>query len=163
MANPHPNMSGLRPFNTMDPDEAKRIRRLGGIAHAKQYFMAKDINEMIRHAKAQTKKDYQNIEYSLIKHAIDIVCNSHEDFDKRLRMMNFINKLQKNANSEIDKMNAVAYKTSPRDVQLSDDYDTMFLSNDDDDVQFIDEEFDIRPGPITIGGDCSDTCSETQQ
>lgn len=40
---------------------------------------------------------------------------------------------------------------------------TFFLSNDDNDVQFIDEEFDIHPGPITIDGVCSDTCSETQQ
>lgn len=127
MANPHPNMSGLRPFNTMDPDEAKRIRRLGGIAHAKRYFMAKDINEMIQHAKAKTGKNYQNIEYSLIKHAIDIICNQHENFFVRLRMLNYINKLQKNSNGEIDKMNAIVYKTAPRDVQLSDNYSNIFF------------------------------------
>ena len=60
-------------------------------------------------------------------------------------------------------MNAIAYKTAPRDVQLSDDYDNMFLSNDDNDIQFIDEELDNLGTPTIIHGDCSDTCSETQQ
>ena len=147
----------------MDPDEAKRIRRLGGIARAKQYFMAKDTNEMIKRAKAQIGKDYRNIEYSLIKRAIDIVCNPCEDFSFRLRMLNYINRLQKNSYGEIDKMNAIAYKTSPRDVQLSDDYHTGFSSNDDNDIQFIDEELDNLGTPTIIHGDCSDTCSETQQ
>ena len=163
MANPHPNMSGLRPFNTMDPDEAKRIRRLGGIAHAKQYFMAKDINQMIREAKAKTGKNFQNMEYSLIQRAIDIVCNPCEDFSLRLRMLNYINRLQKNANEEIDKMNAIAYKTSSRDVQLGDNYNACFSSNDDEDVQFIEEELYNLTTPDVVYDESTDKCSETQQ
>ena len=47
-----------------------------------------------------------------------------------MNMLNYINRLQKNANGEIDKMNAIAYKTSPRDVQLGDNYNACFSQTD---------------------------------
>ncbi len=58
MANKHPNTSGLKPFNKMEPEQAKYIQRLGGFAHAKQYGAAEDNKLALDAAKNYIAKQY---------------------------------------------------------------------------------------------------------
>ncbi|MCQ2562538.1 MAG: hypothetical protein MJ158_02915 [Alphaproteobacteria bacterium] len=45
MANPHPNMSGLKSFNKMEPEEKFKIQQAGGIAAANEKKRQKTIRE----------------------------------------------------------------------------------------------------------------------
>jgi len=47
MANPHPNMSGLKSFNKMEPKEKFKIQQSGGIASAKVKKQQKTIKQIL--------------------------------------------------------------------------------------------------------------------
>lgn len=172
MANPHPNTSGLRPFNKMDPDEAKRIRRLGGLSRAKRYFMAMNLNETLKYAKDAVAKRYPigyEPERDIITKATEILYDKKYNLSERLKMMKYLESLKKYSYQEQDTMNALVYKTHTPEFQLSDDYDDAFRSDDNNDVQYLEDEMNdlgerkIYDDDDIIEPQCTDTCIETKQ
>lgn len=171
MANKHPNTSGLKPFNKMDPDRAKYIQRLGGIAHAKRYGRAEDnylaLDAARKHVVDKHSEKYNPV-YDLYVQLYEILYDRFQPLEKRLKALAQIQKVENIYNKYKDDQNALLYKCSSSDYQMSDDYDECF--NDEDisfiaasDYEFADNTSDmLKEESANQGSGIQNSCSDTK-
>ncbi|MCQ2562304.1 MAG: hypothetical protein MJ158_01645 [Alphaproteobacteria bacterium] len=142
MSNPHPNTSGLKPFNKMDPKEALRIQRLGGLSRAQRNGQIISSNDKLECAYRRVQKNYFS-EYDPEMNVYEQLCRIFFDdtmpLSERLRAMKYIQSIRNQNNKRIDEQNALLYKTATPEYQLSDSYAYGFREGRED-VQYMDED-----------------------
>lgn len=143
MANPHPNTSGIEKYNfkNLDPDTAKRIRRLGGLALARQRDTARSNAYNIESVKSSYEKrnhlfDLDRIFYHEL---YDALMDPNTTIGQKIRIKEYLDKQLDRANRLNDKYNVLQYQTSKPEYQLSGSYMDL-LSGEDQDILSIQNE-----------------------
>ncbi len=143
MANPHPNTSGIEKYNfkNLDPDTAKRIRRLGGLALARQRDAARNNEWHIKSIKSwyEGKNNISDLDRRFYRELIEAVADRRIPIFKRLRIKEYLDKQIERANRLNDKYNALQYQTAKPEYQLSGSYMDL-LSGEDQDILSIQNE-----------------------
>ncbi|MCQ2599546.1 MAG: hypothetical protein MJ187_04200 [Alphaproteobacteria bacterium] len=141
MANPHPNTSGLKPFNKLHPDEAKRIQRLGGIASARRrnraFFIAEDIKQISE--KYKKRNNYVSTHQIIINDIYKKLYSPDTPLNEKIRLQKYLDHHIEKDDKYSDEYNALQYQTAKPEYQLSGSYMDL-LSGEDLEILTIQNE-----------------------
>lgn len=142
MANPHPNTSGLKPFNQMTPEEALVIQRMGGIAHAQRNAkISEDAYKLTRVLQKEMEKylDTYDPDADIFRQLVRIYYNPDECLNERLKAKRTIDSILAKNDKRIDEQNKLQYKTATKEFQLSQNYPAGFREGGEN-VQYAEED-----------------------
>ncbi len=126
-------MSGLKPFNKMHPNDAKRIQRLGCIARAKQRALTEENVHYINSVARYYENEYDGVN-AIQRIALDIykqIYSYDTPVNEKINLFKFIqNELMKH-NKYTDEYNSLLYKTWDKKYQIADCYTEGFSDNKD--------------------------------
>ena len=152
MANKHPNMSGLKPFNKLTPEHANYIRHLGGVAHGRQYSIANERNAIIECRLEEYRK---KTGYSLDEIMINMLYERASNFEKRysfneqLQAWKELCRLRAGYDKIKDKVNALLFQTTNPKNQQYDTFDNYFPDGEVVDIAMDMESFNGRVKEMT--------------